>query len=128
MADSTKAGTEYGGFDVMRLCVNFRAGDILPSCGARGSKELAEALKAKMPDKLPDMELLTVHCLGRCHAGPTIRLSPKGPYLLGVQAADVDWLLDRLAAGDIDALVEAFPDPQGDAWQGAGSESKETAS
>ncbi|MCR9218800.1 MAG: (2Fe-2S) ferredoxin domain-containing protein [Alphaproteobacteria bacterium] len=100
-----------GGYDRLRLCVNFRAGDILPSCGARGAKELAAALQEKMPDALPEMRLESVHCLGRCHIGPTIRLSPSGPFLQGVQAEDVDFLIEKLKAGDLDALLEAFPDP-----------------
>ena len=100
------------GYDTLRVCVNFRAGDILPSCAARGSKDLAAALERKLPDALPSMKLMKVHCLGRCHLGPTLRLSPIGPFLLGVGADDVDWLLAKLAAGEIDALREAFPDPK----------------
>lgn len=102
------------GFDTLRLCINFRAGDFLPSCGARGAKRLHEALGEGMARTLPDMTLKPVHCLGRCHLGPTIRLSPRGPFLLGAQAEDVPFILDRLAAGDIAALQAAFPDPEVD--------------
>jgi len=105
-------------FDTLRVCVNFRAGDILPSCAARGSKELAAALAEKMPGQVPDMKLMKVHCLGRCHVGPTIRLSPGGPFLQGMQAQDVDWLLERLAADDIAALKQTFPDPKEDEEDG----------
>ncbi|MBP5857627.1 (2Fe-2S) ferredoxin domain-containing protein [Marivibrio halodurans] len=100
------------GFSTLRLCINFRAGDFLPSCGARGAKRLHEALGEEMARALPDMTLKPVHCLGRCHLGPTLRLSPRGPFLLGAQAEDVPFIVDRLAAGDIAALQAAFPDPE----------------
>lgn len=114
MTDKAAQNGPGGGYTTLRLCVNFRAGDMLPSCGARGSRDLRAALEEKMPERLPDMTLQTVHCLGRCHLGPTIRLSPAGPFLLGVQAADADRLLDLLAAGDIETARREFPDPNAD--------------
>ena len=104
-------GHDARGFDTIRLCVNFRAGDMLPSCAARGSKELRDALETSLAERLPEMRLVPVHCLGRCHLGPTIRLSPRGPFLLGATADDADYIVDRLAAGDTEALTDAFPDP-----------------
>lgn len=100
-----------GGFDTVRICVNFRAGDMLPSCAARGSKDLRAALEERLAADLPDVRLVPVHCLGRCHLGPTLRLSPRGPFLLGATAEDVDFIVEKLAAGEIEALTEAFPDP-----------------
>ncbi len=107
-------GTPGGGYDRIRLCVNYRAGETMPSCAARGSRDVEAALREKLPAHLPHMRLETVHCLGRCHLGPTVRLSPAGPFLLGVQPDDVDRLLALLAAGDIETAMRTFPDPKAD--------------
>jgi len=115
MADDPKIAdrddADEAAFDTVRVCVNFRAGDMLPSCGARGSKDLAAALAAAAPARAPGLTIQKVHCLGRCHLGPALRLSPRGPHLVGVAPSDAHWVLDRIAAGDIAALVAAYPDP-----------------
>ncbi|MEQ8603440.1 MAG: (2Fe-2S) ferredoxin domain-containing protein [Marivibrio sp.] len=115
MADGPKTAdrddVEEATYDTLRVCVNFRAGDMLPSCGARGSKELAAALDAAQPDAAPNLKIQKVHCLGRCHLGPALRLSPRGPHLVGVAPSDAQWVLDRIAVGDVAALVAAYPDP-----------------
>lgn len=111
----TSDAADAPAYDVLRVCVNYRAGDLLPSCGARGSKELAAALQAAQPGLAPDLTIQKVHCLGRCHLGPTLRLSPRGPHLTGVPAEAAEWVLARIAAGEIDALTEAYPDPTGEA-------------
>lgn len=99
------------GFDRLRICTNFRAGDILPSCGAQGSKELARALREEIEKHGDFIRLETVHCMGRCHIGPTLKLLPRGPFLQQVGVEDVPRLVDMLQSGDIDSLAAEFPAP-----------------
>ena len=96
-------------FKRIRLCRNFRAGAVLPSCGARGANELAEALQESIAANGDFIELQLVHCLGRCHMGPTLKLIPAGPFLQEVQAEDVPRLVEMLIAGDTEGLKAAFP-------------------
>ncbi|MEQ8832065.1 MAG: (2Fe-2S) ferredoxin domain-containing protein [Alphaproteobacteria bacterium] len=97
-------------YNKMRVCTNLRAGDILPSCGARGSKELAKALRAELEKRGNFIEMETVHCLGRCHIGPTVKLLPGGPFLQGAQPDQAARMMDLLEAEDYDAAIAAFPD------------------
>ncbi len=103
--------TESFPFDRLRACTNFRAGDLLPSCGAVNAKELATALKEGIEARGLPLKFEKVHCMGRCHLGPTLKLLPAGPFLLGAQPEDAERLLDMLEAGDIEAATTAFPNP-----------------
>jgi (2Fe-2S) ferredoxin len=100
--------------DTINICVNFRAGSILPSCGARGSRELADALEAGIAERRLPFAFKRLHCMGKCHIGPTMRLSPGGAFIMGAQAEDVPRILDFLQAGDFDGLAAAFPLPEQD--------------
>jgi NADH:ubiquinone oxidoreductase subunit E len=93
----------------LRLCVNYRANNLVDSCGARGSKELAAALKKGIEDHDLPVTLETVHCMSKCHLGPTLRVLPDGPYIMGCQESDVPELLENLKKGDISALAKRFP-------------------
>jgi (2Fe-2S) ferredoxin len=95
----------------MKICVNYRAGDLLPSCGSKGSKELAEALKAEIAQRGDFIALETVHCLGKCHIGPTLKLLPSGPFLLGAQAQDAPDIVALLHAESYEDLAQKFPNP-----------------
>ena len=106
-----EAEGEQRRFTRLRMCVNFRAGDLLPSCGARGAKELQPVLAEKLAERGNFLSLDPVHCMGKCHAGPTLKLLPGGPFLLGAQVADVGRLLDLLEAEAYDEAAAAFPDP-----------------
>ena len=95
----------------LRLCINLRAGDILPSCGARGSRDLATKLEKALMDRNLPYELETVHCMGKCHIGPALQLMPRGPILVGLDPDDLDVLLDLLAAKDFASLQERYKEP-----------------
>ncbi len=99
---------------VLRVCVNLRAGDRLPSCAARGSLEMVAALESGLAERGLDMRVERVHCMTKCHIGPTIRVLPEGPFIVGVQRRDVPRVLDLLEQGEIDALAAAFPLPEDD--------------
>lgn len=110
MPDDTKnAATRL--YPRLRVCTNLRGGDLLPSCGAVGSKELAVALKSEISKRGDFIMLETVHCMGRCHIGPTLKLLPFGPFLQGAQAEDAARLVSLLESEDYEALTIAFPDP-----------------
>jgi len=98
----------------INICVNFRAGNILPSCGARGSRELADALEKGLTERNLPFGFKRLHCMGKCHIGPTMRLVPGGAFIMGAQEADVPRILDLLEAGDLETLAAAFPLPEDD--------------
>lgn len=109
-SDALSTGqTGLNDFERLRLCRNFRAGDILASCAASGALELADALKKAIAENDDFIKLELVHCMGRCHMGPTLKLVPAGPFLQGVQAQDVPHLIRMLKAGNVAGLIEAFP-------------------
>ena len=100
--------TEERKFTKLRLCTNFRAGDLLPSCGARGSKELARLLREEVEKRGDFITLETVHCLGKCHIGPTLKLLPGGPFIQGATPEDAERIADGLLAEEYDELARLF--------------------
>ncbi len=99
-------------YQTLALCVNFRAGDILPSCGARGSLQLKEYLeKAERKGKLP-LSLKYQHCMGQCHQGPTLRFLPGGPIMLGLRLEDMDEFITLLQHQDFATIAAKWPAPQ----------------
>ena len=99
-------------YSKLRLCINLRAGDILPSCGARGSRELANALEKALEDRDLPFTLETVHCMGKCHIGPAIQLMPRGPILVGLNSDNLDNLLELLEKRDFNRLEELYKEPE----------------
>ena len=96
----------------LRACVNFRAGNRMPSCGARGSREIVTALETGLLRRNLDWRLEKVHCMGKCHLGPTMRILPNGPFVMGIQKEDVPRVLELLEQGKINELAAAFPLPR----------------
>ncbi len=117
LSAKTEEGTESPAlnertFRALRLCTNFRAGYTLPSCGARGADEVNAEIARQWPERSMAFEFETVHCMGKCHIGPTLRLVPAGPFLMGVKTKeDVTRILDLLEAGDIEQAAAEFPVP-----------------
>lgn len=100
-------------FRALRLCTNFRAGYTLPSCGARGAKDVAEELERQWPNRNLPFVLETVHCMGKCHIGPTMKLIPGGPFIMGANSKeDVNRILDLLESGDFDRVAEEYSLPK----------------
>ncbi|RED53943.1 (2Fe-2S) ferredoxin domain-containing protein [Aestuariispira insulae] len=95
----------------LRLCINWRAGDVLPSCGQNGSRGLIDPLEKGLAAGTSDLELETVHCMGKCHIGPILQLIPQGPMLFGVQENDIDTILDLLEKGRYEDLANRFAEP-----------------
>ena len=95
----------------LRACVNFRAGNRLTSCGAKGSREMVAALEAGITSRNLSWQIEKVHCMGKCHLGPTMRILPNGSFIVGAQEADVPRILDLLKSNDLNGLANAFPLP-----------------
>lgn len=66
------------------ICTNYRANDKNPSCGAKGSLVLLEALKAKQLST----PIEEAPCMGRCQHGPNINIIPNGPWLDNLKTDD----------------------------------------
>lgn len=95
----------------LRACVNFRAGNRVTSCGAKGSREMVAALEAGIASRGLSWQIEKVHCMGKCHLGPTMRILPNGSFITGAQEADVPRILDLLENDDLNGLANAFPLP-----------------
>ena len=95
--------------------MNFRAGNRMTSCGAKGSREMVAALEAGLTERNLDWRVEKVHCMGKCHLGPTMRILPNGPYIMGVQESDVGRVLDMLEGNAVTELAAAFPLPDDNA-------------
>ena len=93
----------------LRVCVNRRAGDLLPSCGARGSLNMVKALSVALAENGDFLTLERVHCLGRCHMGPTVKLMPGGPFLQYISEDRVGDLVALLKSQDYAGAELAFP-------------------
>lgn len=96
-------------FTKIVICTNWRAGGILPSCGENGSKELAAAIEKGLRDRDLPLEFQELHCMGKCHLGPTMRLVPAGPFIMGAKEEDAPHILDLISEGKFDQLAEEFP-------------------
>ena len=80
------------------VCINYRANPELPSCGARGGGEIAQALQAAVAAQNLPVELVTFNCLGECERGPNVKLSPGGEFCHGVRPDDLTPVLEKISA------------------------------
>ncbi|MGJ8619125.1 MAG: (2Fe-2S) ferredoxin domain-containing protein [Methylophilaceae bacterium] len=76
------------------VCTNFRANPSHPSCGARDSDTVLTALS----EALLDLPIITVEspCMGLCHTGPNVRLSPNGTCFHEVNAQRLDVIIEEV--------------------------------
>lgn len=80
------------------ICVNRRYGVDRPSCGGRGSLEIADAIEAGVRERRIDIAVERIVCFGRCSEGPNFRYLPGGAFTTGFSITEVAALLDRLAS------------------------------
>lgn len=78
------------------ICINRRFDSGKPSCAARGSLALAEAIETGVRERRIDIDVERIVCLGQCQHGPSMRFAPGGDFLLGVSMDQVADILDRL--------------------------------
>lgn len=77
------------------ICVNRRFQGDEPSCAARGSVAIAEAIESGVLARRIDIEVERVLCFGHCHKGPTVKLAPRD-FVFGTTLDMVDGILDQL--------------------------------
>lgn len=79
------------------ICVNrrFKSGE--PSCAARGSIAIADAIEEGVRKRRIDIDVEHFICFGHCPKGPTVKLVP-GDFILGTTLDMVDGILDKLEA------------------------------
>jgi len=97
------------------ICVNRRFNTDEPSCAARGSFAIAEAIEKGVRDRGIAIEVERFICFGQCTRGPTVKLAP-GDFILGASPDMVPGILDALEAacgvrGDDAATGDATPLP-----------------
>ncbi len=85
-----------------------------PSCAARGSEVIAEALEKGVAERRIAVTVKRSVCMSKCTEGPTLRLAPGGRFIQGPALADVPDILDQLEAecgiaDDSDAALDSFP-------------------
>lgn len=81
--------------NTLLICINrrFRSGE--PSCAARGSLAIADALEQGVRERRIDIEVKRIVCLGQCTKGPTVKMAP-GEFVLGTTLEMVDGILEKL--------------------------------
>ncbi len=79
------------------ICVNRRFKADEPSCAARGSVAIAEAIELGVRDRRIDIAVERFICFGQCTKGPTVNLVP-GDFILGATPDMVAGILDDLEA------------------------------
>lgn len=75
------------------VCTNFRANLNNPSCAARDSQLVLDALKEQLVNKHIVIEVEESPCMGYCNAGPNLRLAPNGEFFHGVTVANLAKLI-----------------------------------
>lgn len=83
-------------FNTLIICTNRRLDSGSPSCAARGSEALADALQQQLSAKGLDVTIKRVECLGQCERGPNLRLAPGGPFYHGVTPEEVPDIVTEL--------------------------------
>ena len=78
------------------VCINHRMNPATPSCAARGSLEIAEALEAGARERGLNVTVTRICCFGQCEHGPNARIAPGGRFFRGLRLKDVPIILDAL--------------------------------
>src|SRR4051794_20007616 len=84
------------------VCENARPAGAKPSCGARGSAEIATALQeglGRHPELWGRIAVTSTGCLGPCFEGPTIVVYPEAVWHVGGPAASVPEVVDQPRSG-----------------------------
>lgn len=84
------------------VCTNARAEGGRPSCGARGSEAVLEAVTNEILRRGLGADVAITHsgCLGPCWDGPNVVIYPDGVFYTGVNPDDASAIGDHLAGGE----------------------------
>ena len=77
------------------MCVNRRYRSDQPSCAARGSIKVVEAMEDGIRRRCIALATERLCCLGHCTEGPAMRLTPGAEFFLGVTLANVPVIPDQ---------------------------------
>ena len=80
------------------ICINRRFEGDKPSCAARGSLPIADAIERGIKERRIALDVERIVCLGQCMHGPSMRLAPGGRFFLGVAPSQVESLLSEFEA------------------------------
>jgi NADH:ubiquinone oxidoreductase subunit E len=78
------------------FCTNLRPLGGQPSCGGRGSVELASAVKDWIDERGLDLQVDYSVCLGHCHEGPNVRIAPGGDFIHEATLEKIIKVLEKL--------------------------------
>jgi len=81
------------------FCTNLRPLGGQPSCGGRGSVELARAVKDWIDERGLDLQVDHSVCLGHCHEGPNVRIAPAGDFIHEATLEKIIKVLEELELG-----------------------------
>jgi len=96
--DDAKVEVSEAAPRVVLVCINRRFRGDQPSCAARGSEAVADAIEAGIAVRNIGVKLERSICMGQCTKGPTVRFAPGGRFNLGTNLEDVPAILDELEA------------------------------
>ncbi len=85
-------------YQVITVCSKHRANPDVPSCGARGSAEVARCLEQAVAERNLPLRIERFQCLGLCELGPNLKLSPGGRFFHGVSPESIPDLLEEITA------------------------------
>jgi len=94
------------------ICMNQREpGHPRGCCDPTGSGELQRLFKVKLAER--GIKLVRANksgCLDQCELGPTVAVYPEGVFYGGVQAADVDEIIESHIVNDLPVERLRIPD------------------
>lgn len=110
-ADDNKTSAANAAPRTVLVCINRRFRGDQPSCAARGSEAVADAIEAGIAERNIGVKLERSICMGQCTKGPTVRFAPGGRFNLGTNIENVPALLDELESlcGPADQDDEEVP-------------------
>lgn len=73
----------------LMVCTNRRFGGTKPSCAARGSVAIADAVEQAFAERDLDILVTRSVCQNACERGPSLRLLPGPKLFLGLELKDV---------------------------------------
>ncbi len=88
--------TESSDTPKFAICINRRFGSDRPSCGTRGSQNIADAIEAGVRERKINVMIERIVCFGMCNNGPNMRLIPGGAFHKDVSLDQVNELLSML--------------------------------
>jgi len=78
------------------VCVNRRLGTGQRSCAGSGSLALIARIEQMIEAEKLDVPIVRRECLGRCEAGPVMRIAPGGRFFTLVDESSISDMIREL--------------------------------